>query len=123
MGSQTKKPWGEECVLLNHNGHKIKIITISPGHRTSLQYHQHRKEYLMLLEGRGILIRRDHGPMRSIYGASAMEIGLTMCIEPSIAHRLRNPDECLDMKILEVQMGNVLDDDDIVRLEDDYGRA
>lgn len=106
-----ERPWGTYEVLLDEPNYKVKRIVVNPNQQLSLQYHNHRDEYWTIVEGRGKinLNGREHQlypkdswyiPIRAIHRASADTEGLTF---------------------IEVQIGQC-DEDDIVRLQDDYGR-
>ena len=117
------KPWGSEEVLAHTEAYKIKILTIRSGCQTSLQFHRYRKEKVMLLCGEAILERKvppGETNMRTHF--ENLPVAFTYTVEKNTIHRLRNPGR-FPAKILEVQFGEILDDNDIERLEDDYGRA
>lgn len=114
VGEQDSRPWGTWLVLDVGGGHVVKRITVLPGQRLSLQYHRHRSERWTIVQGvaeveiDGVTSRHEHGGHVSI--------------PPLAKHRIRNigPDP---MVFIEVQLGQTLNEDDIVRLTDDYGRA
>jgi len=111
----TTRPWGSYTVLdESPETHKVKSITVHPGHRLSLQSHSARSEHWFVVAGEG-LVWRDEDRIRLTAG-SAVDI-------PSGArHRI----ECVGLEPLtfvEVQHGTYFGEDDIVRYEDDYGRA
>ncbi|MCK9525428.1 MAG: phosphomannose isomerase type II C-terminal cupin domain [Limnochordia bacterium] len=109
-----QKPWGYEEILAVGNGYKIKLLTIRLGSQTSLQRHKHREEKLILLQGELVVI------VQADYDCPYIDVPV---IIPRFAvHRLQNIGD-IEAKILEIQRGEILDDNDIERLEDDYGRA
>ena len=109
-----QKPWGHEEVLFIGQGYKIKLLTIRLGSQTSLQRHKHREEKLILLQGELVVI------VQADYDCPYIDVPV---IIPRFAvHRLQNIGG-IEAKILEIQRGEILDDNDIERLEDDYGRA
>ena len=109
-----QKPWGHEEILAVGDGYKIKLLTIRPGSQTSLQRHKHREEKLILLQGALVVI------VNTDYDCPYIDAPVT--IPHLVVHRLQNIGDD-EVKILEIQRGEILDDDDIERLEDDYGRA
>ncbi|MFH1454709.1 MAG: phosphomannose isomerase type II C-terminal cupin domain [bacterium] len=107
-----KRPWGLEEILTINEPATVKILTINPGQRSSLQYHNHRKEFWKIIEGEAVF---------EVNGKKIdAKIGDESNIENKITHRLVGKDE--PAKILEISFGE-FDEDDIVRLEDDYGRV
>ena len=109
-----RRPWGSWSVLYEGEGMKVKLIEVDPGHRLSLQYHRHRSELWICVSGRAT----------AVVGESELTLAPrdTVTIPLGTVHRLGNQgDE--PMSIVEVQQGDLLSEDDIVRLEDDYHRA
>ncbi len=108
------RPWGSFTVLDEDDGYKVKRIVVSPGRRLSYQTHASRSEHWTIVRGRAriTLDGRD----------ISLSAGESIDIAVGSAHRVENPgDE--DLVLIEVQQGNYLGEDDIVRLEDDYGRV
>ncbi len=106
-----KRPWGDEEILTLNGSSSVKILTINPGQRCSLQYHNNREEFWKLIEGEAIL---------EINGQKIeAKIGDEFFIEKKMTHRLIGKDK--PAKILEIAFGE-FDEADIVRQEDDYGR-
>lgn len=106
-------PWGNWRVLDEGKGYKVKMIEVSPGHRLSLQYHHHRCEYWVVASGRA----------RVVYADKTFELGCmqSLFIPKETIHRIENPYE-EPLLIVELQQGDSLLEQDIVRLEDDYNR-
>ncbi|CCG42901.1 Mannose-1-phosphate guanylyltransferase [Magnetospirillum molischianum DSM 120] len=108
------RPWGTYTVLDEGERHKIKRITVKPGARLSLQAHHHRSEHWIVVAGMAKVTNGDKemlvGPNQSTY------------IPAGCLHRLENPG-ILDLSMIEVQSGDYLGEDDIVRYEDLYGRC
>ena len=108
------RPWGTYTVLEEGEGFKIKRIVVKPGHSLSLQMHHHRSEHWVVVSGtakvvngeRDVLLRKNE----STY------------IPAGNKHRLENPG-LLDLVMIEVQSGDYLGEDDIVRFQDNYGRV
>ena len=111
MNEPVITPWGQYQVIRQGPGYLVKIITVNPGARTSLQYHEHRDESWTVLEGE--LYMR--------FGED-FSTGAIVHIGRTEKHRIENLGD-VPLVILEVWLGEDLREDDIVRLEDDYGRA
>ena len=108
------RPWGAYLVLDDGPLAKVKRITVDPGQRLSLQLHHRRAEHWFVVSGTAVVTLGD----------TELELaaGDAVDIPTGTAHRVRNPgDEPL--VFVEVQLGDYFGEDDIVRLEDDYGRA
>lgn len=110
---ENRRPWGSYRVLLDENDHKVKQITVLPGARLSLQYHRRRMEHWYVVGGRGIVTRGDE--------QIAVAPGDAVDIPAEAPHRIHNPGDT-PLVFIEVQRGDYFGEDDIVRLEDDYGR-
>jgi len=107
------RPWGSFTILAAEVDHKVKRIVVKPGRRLSLQRHKYRREHWLVISGRALVTRNDEqlelGPGQSV------DIG------QGDIHRVRNDGDC-DMVFIEIQLGEYFGEDDIERLEDDYGR-
>ncbi|MCL6473014.1 MAG: mannose-1-phosphate guanylyltransferase/mannose-6-phosphate isomerase [Firmicutes bacterium] len=108
------RPWGSYTLLERGPGFKIKIIEVKPGARLSLQMHHHRSEHWVVISGTARVTRGDE-----VFNVHVNE---STFIPPSTIHRLENPG-MIPLKIIEVQNGEYLEEDDIVRAEDDYARS
>jgi mannose-6-phosphate isomerase-like protein (cupin superfamily) len=106
------RPWGLFENILEELDYKVKRIIISPNHSISLQYHFHREEYWIVVEGDGELTLEDT--------VRRVEVGDSVFIRKEELHRLRAGKS--GITIIETQLG-VCDEEDIVRLEDNYGRV
>lgn len=106
------RPWGSFTVIGEGDGFKVKIIEVLPGEALSLQYHRHRKEYWTVTCGSGYVTVGDVEYFAS--APASFEIGR------GEIHRARSDE---GMTFVEVQYGDRLDEDDIVRLEDKYNRS
>ncbi len=107
------RPWGRWEEYLNEEGYRVKRIIVNPGGRLSLQKHAHRSEFWVIVAGEGIF---------SLDGEDIpVTIGDTVLIPAGGVHRIKNCGEA-SLIIIETQLGLCLEDD-IERLEDDYGRA
>ncbi len=108
-----ERPWGSYTVLEKGDGYKIKRILIKPKARLSLQLHRRRSEHWIVLSGIAKVTRGDE--------TFLVHRNESTYIPINTAHRLENP-ENEPLQIIEVQNGDYLGEDDIERLEDDYGR-
>ncbi len=108
------RPWGFFVNLDEGDGFKVKRLTVYPGKRTSLQRHFKRSEYWTVVKGRA----------RITLGKEVLELnpGDTLFVPLGEIHRIENPED-EDLIIVEVQMGKYLGEDDIERIEDDFGRV
>ncbi|HJO47622.1 MAG TPA: phosphomannose isomerase type II C-terminal cupin domain [Candidatus Scalindua sp.] len=107
-------PWGMWEVLLDEPAYKVKRITVLPGKRLSYQKHFRRKEHWMVVEGKGVV---------TIDGKdNHIEKGESIDIPQEAAHRMANNGDD-DLTFIEIQQGEYFGEDDILRLEDDYGRV
>jgi mannose-6-phosphate isomerase-like protein (cupin superfamily) len=113
-GESDERPWGSFTVLDDADGHKVKRIVVRPGKRLSYQRHARRSEHWFVVRGRGRLVL--DGCTSELTGGMAADIPVTA------AHRIEN-DGTTDLVFIEVQHGDYFGEDDIVRLEDDFGRA
>ena len=108
------RPWGNYTVLEDAPDHKVKRIVVKPGRRLSYQTHSHRAEHWFVVQGEGE-VTLDGKAIRLGRG-DAVDIPL------GTPHRIANPGTT-DVVFIEVQHGDYFGEDDIVRLEDDFGRA
>lgn len=108
------RPWGSWTVLREGVGYKVKLIEVSPGHRLSLQLHRHRSEHWVVVSGRARVVISNQVLELLPLGSAVIPVGAV--------HRLENPWPD-PLVVVEVQRGEVLSEEDIVRLEDDYQRA
>jgi len=107
------RPWGTYTVLEEGPRFKIKRIVVKPGASLSLQYHRKRSEHWVVVSGAAKVVNGE----REIVLAEDQ----STYIPAGAAHRLANPGK-VDCVMIEVQSGDYLGEDDIVRLEDNYGR-
>lgn len=108
------RPWGSYTVLEDASGHKVKRIVVSPGKRLSYQRHSRRAEHWFVVSGQGEATL--DGVNYPLGAGSAVDVPL------ECAHRIANTGT-QDLVFIEVQHGEYFGEDDIVRLEDDFGRA
>ena len=107
------RPWGTYTVLEDSQGYKIKRIEVNPGCRLSLQKHFHRSEHWIVVSGTALVTIGDKETLVRPNESTYIQIGEL--------HRLENPGK-VDTILIEVQVGSYLDEDDIVRVEDDFTR-
>jgi len=108
------RPWGKYTVLEEKGNSKMKRIVIYPGARLSLQMHYHRSEHWIVAQGTAKITIGD----KTVF----LEENQSTYIPKATPHRLENPGK-IPLHIIEVQMGSYLDESDIVRLVDDFGRT
>ena len=108
------RPWGYYEVLEEGEGFLSKCITVNPKSKLSLQRHQHRSEHWVIVEGTATVVKDD-----KIY---TLTPGKSIDIAQKEVHSLQNMQED-ELKVIEIQQGEILDENDIERLEDIYGRV
>lgn len=108
------RPWGTFTVLEAGERFKLKRIVVKPGAGLSLQMHHHRSEHWVVVSGTATVINGDHETL--------VQANQSTYIPAGIRHRLVNPG-VIDCVMIEVQVGDYVGEDDIVRLEDSYGRT
>lgn len=108
-----RRPWGTFTVLDEGDNFKVKRIEVLSGKRLSYQKHAQRAEHWVVVQGTAKVTLDD----REII----VKTGEAIDIAIGSAHRVENPDDEL-LVLIEVQRGNYLGEDDIVRLQDDFGR-
>jgi mannose-6-phosphate isomerase-like protein (cupin superfamily) len=109
-----RRPWGSFTVLDEADGFKVKRIEVLPGKRLSYQQHAQRAEHWVVVKG----IAKVTLDAREIMVAAGEAIDIAI----GAAHRVENPGR-ETLVFIEVQRGSYLGEDDIVRLQDDFGRA
>jgi mannose-6-phosphate isomerase len=109
-----RRPWGSFTVLEEKEGYKVKRIEVLPDRRLSYQRHEKRAEHWVVVEGEAVVTLEGKevplGPGESID------------IPRAAAHRILNPGQG-SLVFIEVQRGEYFGEDDIIRLEDDFGRV
>ena len=109
-----ERPWGRFTVLDEGTDYKVKRIEVLPGKRLSYQKHSKRSEHWVIVEGTGRVILGHHQIIT--------EVGHTVDVPVETPHRVENIGRG-NLVFIEVQRGSYLGEDDIVRLQDDFGRA
>jgi mannose-1-phosphate guanylyltransferase/mannose-6-phosphate isomerase len=108
------RPWGTyDCVDMGER-HQVKRITVRPGAKLSLQMHNHRAEHWVVVKGTALVTKGEEETLLKENQSTYIPLG--------VKHRLENPG-ITDLELIEVQSGNYLGEDDIVRFEDTYGRG
>ena len=110
---KSERPWGRYEVLQDLPTHKVKAIWVEPGKRLSLQRHKHRSEHWYVVYGTSEVTLDE-----KIFTVNA---GETVTVAQGQIHRIANIGKT-PMLFIEVQTGTYFGEDDIERLEDDYGR-
>jgi len=111
---QVHRPWGSYTVLEDTEIYKIKRVSVKPGRRLSLQLHHHRSEHWVVVSGTAE-VELD-GETRFL------RQGESMFVRSGMRHRIKNPG-IIPLEVIEVQLGEYLEEDDIVRFDDEYGRT
>ena len=115
VGEYDERPWGSYTVLGDHGaGHKVKRIVVHPGKRLSYQRHARRAEHWLMVAGNAHVTL--DGSVTEVPEGCSIDIPL------GSAHRVENRGPA-DLVFIEVQLGDYFGEDDIIRLEDDFGRA
>ena len=107
------RPWGFYESLILGDRFQVKRIVVMPGHKLSLQRHFHRAEHWVVVSGTALVTRDNDELMVRENESVYLPLGCT--------HRLANPGR-IPLTLIEVQSGSYLGEDDIVRVEDTYGR-
>ena len=113
VASTEIRPWGSFTTLEEGADYKIKRIEVNPGHRLSLQMHHHRSEHWIVVSGTAKVICGDR---EEILGSNQ-----STYVPQCTPHRLENPG-VIKLVLIEVQNGEYLGEDDIIRFQDDYAR-
>jgi mannose-1-phosphate guanylyltransferase/mannose-6-phosphate isomerase len=107
------RPWGSYTILEDTESYKIKRVTVNPRQNLSLQLHHHRSEHWIVVHGTAEVILNND--------VCFLHQGESTFVRSGTRHRLKNPG-LIPLEVIEVQLGEYLEEDDIVRFEDDYGR-
>ena len=107
------RPWGSYTVLEEGTFYKIKRIKVLPGKKLSYQLHHHRSEHWIVVKGMAkVVVEGEEYFLRN---------GESTFVKSGLKHRLENPG-LIPLEVIEVQIGEYLGEDDIVRIDDDWGR-
>ena len=108
-----ERPWGSYTVLEKGNGYKIKRVVLKPRAKLSLQLHRRRSEHWVVVSGTAKVTRENETYL--------VQTNESTYIPINTKHRLENPED-VPLQIIEVQNGDYVEEDDIVRFSDDYNR-
>jgi mannose-1-phosphate guanylyltransferase/mannose-6-phosphate isomerase len=108
-----ERPWGSYTVLEKGQGYKIKRVVLKPGAKLSLQLHKKRSEHWVVVVGIARVTKESETYLVHANESTYIPIG--------VKHRLENLGE-IPLQVIEVQNGEYLEEDDIERFDDDYGR-
>jgi mannose-1-phosphate guanylyltransferase/mannose-6-phosphate isomerase len=108
-----ERPWGSYTVLEKGDRYKIKRVVLKPNARLSLQLHRKRSEHWVVVSGAAKVTRENETYLVRTNESTYIPI--------NTKHRLENPED-IPLQIIEVQNGDYVEEDDIVRFSDDYGR-
>lgn len=108
------RPWGSFESIIRGSNYQVKCLSLKPGKKLSLQMHHHRSEHWVVVKGIATVIRGDD--------ALALRENESIYIPAGTRHRLGN-DGIENLEVIEVQTGDYLGEDDIVRFDDDFGRV
>ncbi|HEY6430410.1 MAG TPA: mannose-1-phosphate guanylyltransferase/mannose-6-phosphate isomerase [Acetobacteraceae bacterium] len=112
--NRTYRPWGFYESLIAGNRFQVKRIVVTPGQKLSLQKHVHRAEHWVVVTGTALVTRNDEQMLLHENESAYIPLGAI--------HRLENPGK-IPLTLIEVQSGPYLGEDDIIRIEDTYGRC
>jgi mannose-1-phosphate guanylyltransferase/mannose-6-phosphate isomerase len=107
------RPWGSFENMEEGERYKVKKLIVRPSRSLSLQYHMHRAEHWVIVSGSAEILRGDETHL--------LNENDSIYIPKKVKHRIKNIGET-DLHIIEVQTGSILSEDDIIRLDDHYGR-
>lgn len=113
-GSTVYRPWGSYTIIDEGHGFKTKRITVLPGKKLSLQMHYHRSEHWVVVSGTARVINGEQELL--------IQKGESTFIPAGTKHRLENPGKTT-LHLIESQIGDYVEEDDIVRFDDVYGRG
>lgn len=108
------RPWGSYTILEETPQFKIKRVTVNPGQQLSLQLHYHRSEHWVVVKGMAEVEYNGESKL--------MRSGESMFVLSGTRHRLKNPGS-IPLEVIEVQLGELLTEQDIIRFDDIYGRV
>jgi mannose-6-phosphate isomerase len=110
-----QRPWGSFTILDELDNCKVKRIEVLPGKRLSYQRHQKRAEHWFVVQGTAKV---------TLNGTEILvKTGEAIDVETGMAHRVENPDSSEMLVFIETQTGTYFGEDDIERLDDDFGRV
>ena len=114
LSETEQRPWGNFHIIAKGQGYQIKEMNINPGKKQSLQRHKNRSEYWQVIDGLGMVYLED--------SKFKLEKNDNIFIPQGDLHRLENIGNNL-LTVVEIQVGEKISEDDIERIEDDFGRV
>lgn len=114
MSETVTRPWGTYTNILEEDYSKVKKIVINPGESPSYQYHFKRSEIWTIIKGTGEVKLNDE--------TQICKVGDVIFVPREVKHSVKNIGED-ELVFIEIQLGEYFGEDDIVRLEDKYGRV
>jgi mannose-1-phosphate guanylyltransferase/mannose-6-phosphate isomerase len=111
------RPWGSYTELERGERYRIKRVTVYPGESLSFQMHYHRSEHWVVVRGTAKVILEEDGLLKEYF----LHENESIFVPKTTKHRLMNPGK-IPLEIIEIQVGEYVEEDDIVRFEDLYGR-
>ena len=112
------RPWGSYTELEKGERYRIKRITVQPGQALSLQMHYHRSEHWVVIKGTAkVILENENGELKEYF----VHENESIYVPKTTKHRLINPGK-VPLEIIEVQVGEYVEEDDIVRFDDVYDR-
>ena len=108
------RPWGNYTTIVEGNRWLVKLIEVKPNASLSLQMHHYRAEHWVVVNGTALIEKNGEKQLLSENESTFIPLGCK--------HRLRNPGR-ITLELIEVQSGAYLDEEDIIRFEDSYGRT
>lgn len=112
-GDKDNRPWGTWEVLDSGEGFCVKRILVTPNNILSLQSHNHRAEHWIIVKGEAVVTLGEEKIIKKTDESVYIPVG--------VKHRIQNNGH-VDMEFIEVQTGEILDENDIIRYEDSYNR-
>jgi mannose-6-phosphate isomerase len=113
MSDDSVRPWGRYFILEESPIHKVKRIEVRPGKRLSYQRHKFRAEHWLIVQGEGVMTL--DGEIRKVKVGDSVDIAI------GELHRIENTSN-QELIFIEIQTGTYFGEDDIERVEDDFGR-
>ena len=110
-----ERPWGWFETLASGAGYQVKRLLVNPEQRLSLQWHRHRDEQWIVARGTALVTIGEK--------TCNLGRGQSASVPRTVRHRIENISSVEPLELVEVQTGDYLGEDDIVRVEDDFGRA
>ena len=108
------RPWGFYRVIAQGKNYAVKIIHVKPGQQLSVQSHNYRSEHWVVADGKAFILLGEK--------EMTLNVGQSVDIPVNAVHSLQNPFNS-DLEIVELQMGEIISEDDIIRYSDIYGRV